>query len=208
MNHGGGVYVALVALFFSLAGTAEAALIITKNDQVGPGTIAGAAAPSGDNKNIIAGSVGARDLHSGAVTASKLAPLPGWTPVTDFVFVLGCPDTGGPSCTWDNKDPSADTTTAAYYRYQGVVHLKGLVCLKINAPGEPCLGDAVNGDYPVFQLPAADRPAHTVVFRAPGGDFGTDDETVYIQASTGNVVARNPVASGIWLDGISFRTDN
>jgi hypothetical protein len=64
---------ATLALFFSLSGTALAAVIITKNSQVAANTIAGAKAPSGDNKNIIAGSLGTSDLHSGAVTTSKVA---------------------------------------------------------------------------------------------------------------------------------------
>ena len=64
---------AALALFFSLSGTALAAVIISKNSQVAAHTIAGANAPSGDNKNIIAGSLGTSDLHSGAVTTSKVA---------------------------------------------------------------------------------------------------------------------------------------
>ena len=63
---------AALALFFSLSGTAMASLIITKNSQVAAHVIAGAKAPSGDNKNLISGSVGASDLHAGAVTNAKL----------------------------------------------------------------------------------------------------------------------------------------
>lgn len=65
--------VAVLALVVSLAGTAEASFLITKNNQVGPHTIAGANAPKGDNHNLIAGSVGAADLHTGAVTGQKVA---------------------------------------------------------------------------------------------------------------------------------------
>jgi len=66
---------AALALFVSLSGTALAAtVIITSNSQVAPHVIAGAAAPAGTKKNLIAGSVGAADLHSGAVTRGKLAP--------------------------------------------------------------------------------------------------------------------------------------
>jgi hypothetical protein len=65
--------VASLALAFSLAGTAEAALVITKNSQVGAHTIAGANAPKGDHKNLIAGSVGRSDLHANAVNGKKVA---------------------------------------------------------------------------------------------------------------------------------------
>jgi hypothetical protein len=65
--------VASIALMFSLAGTAEAALIITKNGQVGAHTIAGAKAPKGDHKNLIAGSIGTSDLHANSVTGAKVA---------------------------------------------------------------------------------------------------------------------------------------
>jgi hypothetical protein len=66
---------AALALFVSLSGTAVAAtVIITSNSQVAPHVIAGAAAPAGTKKNLIAGSVGAADLHAGAVTRGKLGP--------------------------------------------------------------------------------------------------------------------------------------
>ena len=65
--------VALVALFFSLSGTALAAAIITSNNQVAAHVISGANGPSGDTKNLIPGSVGTADLHSAAVTADRLA---------------------------------------------------------------------------------------------------------------------------------------
>jgi hypothetical protein len=51
-----------VALVFSLAGTAEAAFLITSNSQVGPGTISGHHPPSGDHANIIGGSLATQDL--------------------------------------------------------------------------------------------------------------------------------------------------
>jgi hypothetical protein len=57
----------------SVAGNAAAAVIITANNQVAAHTIAGANAPSGDNHNLIAGSVGTADLHAGAVTATQLS---------------------------------------------------------------------------------------------------------------------------------------
>lgn len=64
--------VATAALFVSLSGTAWAAFVITSNSQVAPHTIAGANAPAGANKNLIAGSVGTPDLHPGAVAATVL----------------------------------------------------------------------------------------------------------------------------------------
>ncbi|HEY7282166.1 MAG TPA: hypothetical protein VID47_11290 [Actinomycetota bacterium] len=65
--------VALVALFVSLAGTAEASFLISKNSQVAPHVISGANGPAGDTHNVIAGSVGTDDMHAGAVTTGKLA---------------------------------------------------------------------------------------------------------------------------------------
>jgi hypothetical protein len=66
---------AALALFVSLSGTAVAAtVIITNNAQVAPHVIAGAAAPAGTKKNLIAGSVGTADLHAGAVMQGKIAP--------------------------------------------------------------------------------------------------------------------------------------
>ena len=64
-----------LALLVALSGTAVAAtsVLIAHNSQVAAHTIAGAAAPRQDNKNIIAGSIGSTDLHAGAVKASNLA---------------------------------------------------------------------------------------------------------------------------------------
>jgi hypothetical protein len=65
--------VALVALFVSLAGTAEASFLVSRNSQVAPHIISGAAGPASDNHNLIAGSVDTADLHAGAVTTHQLA---------------------------------------------------------------------------------------------------------------------------------------
>jgi hypothetical protein len=65
--------IACLALFIALSGTAMAAVIITNNHQVAAHVIAGGKAPAGDNKNIIARSLGTSDLHAGAVTNSKIA---------------------------------------------------------------------------------------------------------------------------------------
>jgi len=63
----------IVALFVSMTGTAMAAVIVTSNHQVAAHTIAGANAPSGDNENLIPGSVGTADLHENAVSGAKVA---------------------------------------------------------------------------------------------------------------------------------------
>ena len=65
--------VAWLALVIALGGTAVASVLITSNSQVAAHTIAGANAPSGDNRNLIGGSVGTSDLHNGAVSPAKLA---------------------------------------------------------------------------------------------------------------------------------------
>src|SRR5207302_2972093 len=64
----GAMVVALIALFFSLGGTAVAALLITSNSQLGKNTISGHHPPKGDHANLIAGSVNAKDLAPGAVS--------------------------------------------------------------------------------------------------------------------------------------------
>jgi hypothetical protein len=64
--------VAALALVMSVAGNAAAAVIITANNQVAAHVIGGVNAPSGDNHNLIAGSVGTADLHAGAVTPVQL----------------------------------------------------------------------------------------------------------------------------------------
>lgn len=63
---------ATLALFVSLSGTAAAAVIISSNHQVAAHTIAGANAPRGDNRNLIAGTVGTTDLHGNAVTGAQV----------------------------------------------------------------------------------------------------------------------------------------
>lgn len=64
---------AALALFVSLSGTAAASIIISSNHQVASHVIAGANAPSGDNKNLVLGSVGGADLHANAVSGAKVA---------------------------------------------------------------------------------------------------------------------------------------
>jgi hypothetical protein len=66
--------VALIALFFSLGGTAVAALIITSNSQVAKNTISGHHPPKGAHANLIAGSVNAKDLAPGAVSGVVARP--------------------------------------------------------------------------------------------------------------------------------------
>ncbi len=102
---------ALIALIVSASGTAVAVttVIVTKNKQVAGHVIAGAKAPQGDNKNIIAGSIGSADLADGSVTAAKLnlpkinvsMPDHGFTPVTrrlvavdGLALSLTCVDSG------------------------------------------------------------------------------------------------------------------
>ena len=65
---------ATLAVFIALGGTALASVIITKNSQVGRGTISGHHPPSGKHSNIIAKSVIGKDLAPGAVRGAKLAP--------------------------------------------------------------------------------------------------------------------------------------
>jgi hypothetical protein len=54
--------VATLAMFLVIAGgTATAALVVSSNSQIGPGTISGHKPPSGKHANIIAGSINGQD---------------------------------------------------------------------------------------------------------------------------------------------------
>jgi hypothetical protein len=186
--------VAVVALSLSVAGNAAAAVIISSNGQVAQGTIAGHKPPSGAHANIIKGSINGVDL----------APLPAWREVgaagqPAFTSGSGC----GSNCFWQNSGGS--DTTAAFYRFDGVVSLKGQVCNYYEFP--PCISGTVTGDAVIFTLPTGYRPAHTVMFQVPTGPTGIETATVYVLA-TGDVVARDFDEKAVRLDGISFRLDS
>lgn len=67
--------VSTLCLFLLVGGgIAAASVIINSNGQVAQNTISGHKPPSGDHPNIIAGSVNATDLATGAATAGKIAP--------------------------------------------------------------------------------------------------------------------------------------
>jgi hypothetical protein len=195
-----GLVVALLALVFSVGGTAAAAVVINSNSQVGPNTISGHHPPAGKHANIIAGSV----------TENDLTALPAWTNVGDAYYGANprfmCPPSGlGYTC-WMNSTTYEDLPPAGYYLWHGEVHLKGNVC--VGADGPTCATDHYQNDLVIFQLPVGYRPKHTPIFRVPSGPLGNQNATVYIQASTGNVVARNFQLNGVALDGISFRINN
>lgn len=63
-----------LALVLALCGTAIAAgsYVVSSNSEIAPGTVSGAAGPSGDNQNIISGSIGRSDLADGSVDSVKL----------------------------------------------------------------------------------------------------------------------------------------
>jgi hypothetical protein len=65
--------VSLVALFVALGGTAAAAVIITDNSQVAPGTISGHKPPSGKHANIIAGSINGQDVFENSLGGRVIA---------------------------------------------------------------------------------------------------------------------------------------
>src|SRR4051794_2044771 len=99
----------------------------------------------------------------------------------------------------DQLDELWRSQTAAFYKWHGEVHLKGNVCV---SQGQHC--DGTNHDpteFVIFTLPEGYRPARTVLFVVASGKDGTEQATVYVQASTGNVVARNFNWFGVDLDG-------
>lgn len=67
-------FVGYLALFVAMGGTAAGAgYVVSRNAQIAPNTISGSAPPRGKHSNIIAGSLGARDLGRNAVLGSRLA---------------------------------------------------------------------------------------------------------------------------------------
>jgi hypothetical protein len=196
--------IALVSLFFSLSGTALAAVIISSNSQVAANTIAGHSGPASLKKNIIAGSVGTTDLHNKSVTAGKLAPSAPWREVGTVgqpQFDSTClPD---PPCHfWANY--GGNYAHVAFYKDPlGVVHLKGTaICTEIS-------GNCGAGAFQlIFTLPAGFIPAADEYFAVPGSDsYG--QILVLGQAegvSAGQVIARVGVSTAYMsLDGITFR---
>ena len=67
------VMVTILAFIVLGGGTALASFVVSSNSQVGPGTISGHKPPTGDDANIIGGSVNSADLANHAVTEPKLA---------------------------------------------------------------------------------------------------------------------------------------
>lgn len=199
-----------LALFVSLSGTAVASIVITKNDQVGPHTIAGANAPTGDTQNLIRGSVGSRDLHKGAVTAQKISVDP-WEEVGQAYqqpFTNTCLSSTPPCYSY--ADYGSGLATVAFYRDPlGVVHLKGLATCTPNGAGtcDPAQHTAI------FELPAGDCPQYLETFGdesfavASNGGYGQVDVLGCGRGSDAGkvvVVAGDPTA-WISLDGITFR---
>jgi cysteine-rich repeat protein len=68
--------VATLALFLVLAGGTALGVnyVVSSNSQIGPNTVSGHKAPTGDHANIIGGSVNGQDLATAAVTSAKLGP--------------------------------------------------------------------------------------------------------------------------------------
>jgi hypothetical protein len=96
--------VSVIALFVALGGTALASITITRNSQVGPGTISGHKPPSGKHANVIAGSINGTDIadRSGVDTCQaslvkKFGPLCAgsdgtqrkWVPAMEYCASLG-----------------------------------------------------------------------------------------------------------------------
>ncbi len=69
------VMVTILAFIVLGGGTAIAAVVVSSNSQIGPGTISGHKPPTGKHANIIAGSINGRDVadRSGVDTCTRLA---------------------------------------------------------------------------------------------------------------------------------------
>ena len=128
--------VAIVALVFAMGGTAAATtVIITSNSQVAAHTIAGASAPSGDNQNLIPGSIAGSDIGKLTISGANLMQ-PKWVPLTLMNGWSGGPfGTASPAIAMDD---------------QGIVHLRG------------AMADSGTFNAAAFVLSSAYAPTHTV----------------------------------------------
>jgi hypothetical protein len=210
-----------LALFVALsAGTVYAAsYVVSTNSQVAPNTIAGHHTPSGDNANVIAGTINGTDIQSGSIGSAQLAAPPAWRTVAanpldpdGFDPCSASPPSTGVFCgtdegSWFNY--GSPFTPAAYYRdLLGTVHLHGLV-----HPAY-CPIDVSE----IFVLPTGYRPSHRLVLHA---DAGSNDQYSDVLQRidilpSGEVEITNPAvvdpfgggcfaAGYVSLDGIAFR---
>jgi hypothetical protein len=69
------VMVTILAFIVLGGGTALAAYVVSSNSQIGPGTIYGHKAPTGANKNIIAGSINGQDIADRSGVDTCQTPL-------------------------------------------------------------------------------------------------------------------------------------
>lgn len=193
------VVVAVFALVVALSGTAMSAIIITKNGQVAAHTIAGASAPKGDNQNLIPGSVGTADLHTGAVTGKKLASNSvGSSKVLDGSL------TGG--------DLASSTITASNLELQGVaagLDIRRGYAFDVPGSTDPfvaigpwtltgnCVADGMGTAHATIEISAGGSPALLSVNGASGERFV--NTAAALLASTGSVGQ-----GGVSVSGGSF----
>jgi hypothetical protein len=75
------VMVTILAFVVLGGGTAFAALVVSSNSQIGPGTVSGHAPPAGKHSNLILGSVNGSDVANNSLGGAKiressLGPVP------------------------------------------------------------------------------------------------------------------------------------
>jgi hypothetical protein len=116
--------VAVLALVVAVSSSATAAaFVVSRNSQVGPGTISGHAPPSGDHANLVSGSVSSKDLADGTVRPADLASPPAWNGLANVFSVFTC--ASGPDFWTDFGSGYAGFG----FRKDafGVVHLRGSI---------------------------------------------------------------------------------
>jgi len=216
------VMVTILAFLVLGGSTAMAAYVITSNSQVASNTISGHGG-SAANKNIIAGSVNATDLASGAVTAGKIKGPEAWHQIAagsttqnlcadPSKTALFCTDLSPPVPErWHNY--GGGFATAGFYKDQlGIVHLKGLVANVSITGADPQV-------RPIFRLPLAYAPAHQRAFPSVGRNVSGQEVAqgrvdvmpnglVVLVSDCATDLSQCSASGGyVTLDAISFRRD-
>lgn len=186
-----------LALAVALSGTAVAttSVLIKRNSQVAAHTIAGAAGPKRDNKNVIPGSIGSTDLHaravtnttlgSGAVTTAKIAAAAVTRTKLSFpTYSVTKPKTD------DTKRTlvSTDGLTLAYKCSEDFGNPQLAVTISSSAPGAYATGEVHDIDNNTTTQLHTPLPTSDQNLATAGSDAGTSETVVTLTYQAGTHV--------------------